>query len=422
MRKISLLATAALILTMTTARPISLLATDGYFGLGYGTRSQGMGGAGVAFPLGPLSPATNPASLVLSAPGWEIGIGLFNPNRHYEITGNPSGYPGTFGLAPGVTESGSRLFPVPHVGLSRPLGSNASFGVAIFGNGGMNTDYNARTFGVSPTGINMSQLFVAPTYAMRLNGSHAVGVTALIGYQMFKAEGLQAFSGFSSDAKNLTNNKTDSAFGFGVRVGYVGQVSEHLSIGAAYQSKVYMSKFKKYAGLFAQQGGFDVPSNWTVGVGIKASDRLDLAFDVQQMRYSEVKSVGNSLLPGLMQAALGAEGGAGFGWNNMTVVKTGLQYRAGGGWTWRAGYAYGRQPIPSSEVLFNILAPGVIEHHATFGFSKDVGRTSSFDIAVIRAFNKDVAGTNPLEAPGQQQITLGMDQWVVTLGYSIRLK
>ncbi|MCX6543408.1 MAG: outer membrane protein transport protein [Acidobacteria bacterium] len=422
MRKIILVATAAIILTMTTARPVSLLASDGYFSQGYGTCSQGMGGAGVAFPLGPLSPATNPASLVLSDPGWEFGVGLFNPNRHYEVIGDPSGYPGTFGLAPGLIDSGSRLFPVPHLGFARPLGSSASIGIAVFGNGGMNTNYSARTFGFSPTGINMSQLFVAPTYSMKLNARNAVGVTALVGYQMFKAEGLQAFSAFSSDSKNLTNNKTDSAFGFGVRVGYVGQLSKSVSVGAAYQSKVYMSRFKKYAGLFAEQGGFDVPSNWTAGVGIKLNDAFDLAFDVQQMRYSDVKSVGNLMLPNLMQAALGATGGAGFGWKDMTVVKTGLQYRVGGGWTWRAGYSYGKQPIPSSEVLFNILAPGVIEHHATFGISKDLGRGRAFDVAVMRAFNKTVSGPNPLEAPGQQTITLGMNQWNVTIGYSIRLK
>ncbi len=422
MRKQILVPIVAIILLITMAPPSAVLASDGYFSQGYGTCSQGMGGAGVAFPLGPLSPATNPATLVLSDPGWEFGIGLFNPNRHYEVIGNPSGYPGTFGLAPGLVESGSRLFPVPHVGFARPLGQNASFGLAVFGNGGMNTNYNSPTFGVSPTGINMSQLFVAPTCSAKLNQQNAVGVTALVGYQMFKADGLQAFGSFSSDPKNLTNNKTDSAFGFGVRVGYVGQVSRYFSIGAAYQSKIYMSRFKKYAGLFAEQGGFDVPSNWTVGIGIKPSDRLDLAFDVQQMRYSDVRSVGSAMLPNLVQAALGTAGGAGFGWKDMTVVKAGLQYRAGGGWTWRGGYSFGQQPIPSSEVLFNILAPGVIEQHATFGFSKDVGRGRAFDVAVMRAFSKTVSGTNPLEIPGRQQINLTMDQWNVTLGYSIRLK
>jgi long-chain fatty acid transport protein len=420
MRTRSLALAAALMLLLVA--PAQILATDGYFTLGYGTRSQGMGGTGVAFPLGTMSPATNPAGLALGDGGWELGVGLFNPNRAYEVTGIPSGYPGTVGLAPGKFESGSKLFPIPHFGFAKRAGANAMFGIAMYGNGGMNTNYSAKTFGFSPVGVNLSQLFIAPTYAARFGGKHAIGVTGLIGYQMFEAKGLQAFSAFSSDPTKLTNNGNDSSMGFGVRVGYLGQLSKQFAIGASYQSRIAMGEFKKYAGLYAEQGDFDIPSNWTVGVAITPNDKVRIAVDVQQMRYSEVKSVGNPMLPNLMQAPLGADGGAGFGWDDMTAVKFGIEHRVSDSFTWRAGYAYGQQPIPSSEVLFNILAPGVIEQHATFGFSKAVGDGKNLDFALTRAFNKNVSGPNPLEVPGLQTITLGMDQWVFTVGYAVRFK
>jgi long-chain fatty acid transport protein len=420
MRSNALAFTAAFILLLTV--PAQILATDGYFTLGYGTRSQGMGGTGVAFPLGTMSPATNPAGLALGEGGWELGVGLFNPNRGYEVTGNPSGYPGTFGLAPGKFKSGSTLFPIPHVGFAKKVGANGIFGLAMYGNGGMNTDYSNKAFGFSPVGVNLSQLFIAPTYAAKFGGKHAIGATALIGYQMFKADGLQAFSAFSSDPTKLTNNGTDSAMGLGVRVGYLGQLSKQFAVGASYQSRIAMGEFKKYAGLYAEQGDFDIPSNWTVGVAITPSDKVRIAFDVQQMNYGDVKSVGNPMLPNLMQAPLGADNGAGFGWKDMTAVKFGVEHHASPGFTWRAGYAYGKQPIPSSEVLFNILAPGVIEQHATFGFSKAVGAGKHLDFALTRAFNKNVSGPNPLEVPGLQTITLGMDQWVFTVGYSVTFK
>jgi len=414
--------TAVAALCLLVVLPARMSATDGYFMLGYGAKSQGMGGTGVAFPLGPLSPATNPAGLALAAPGWEFGLGLFNPNRSYDVTGNPSGYPGTFGLAPGKVTSGSSWFPIPHLGYARKVGADGVFGVAIYGNGGMNTHYSARTFGFSPTGVNLSQLFIAPTYATKLGGKHAVGVTALIGYQMFKAEGLAAFSPFSSDASRLTDAGNATSTGIGVRVGYLGQFTKQFAVGASYQSKMAMSPFKKYAGLFAGQGDFDIPSNWTVGIALTPTDTLRLAVDVQQVRYSEVAAVGNPMLPNLMQAKLGADSGAGFGWEDMTTVKLGIEQQAGGGFTWRAGYAFGKQPVQPSEVLFNILAPGVIEQHATFGFSKAVSGTGSFDFALTRAFNKSVSGPNPLEAPGQQTIKLSMDQWVFTVGYSVKLR
>jgi len=33
----------------------------------------------------------------------------------------------------------------------------------------------------------------------------------------------------------------------------------------------------------------------------------------------------------------------------------------------RAGYSHGKQPIPTNETQFNVLAPGVIEDHVTLG-------------------------------------------------------
>jgi long-chain fatty acid transport protein len=400
--------------------PGRLAATDGYFSTGYGTQSKGVAGAGVAIATDTLAPALNPATLVFVPDQIDLGASLFNPNRSYSVTGQPSGFPGTFGLAPGTVDSGSRLFAIPAFGMARKAGTNGAFGIALYGNGGMNTNYNAPTFGIAPAGVDLSQMFMAPTYARTFGGHHAIGVTGIVAYQRFSASGLQAFARFSSDDDCLTNNAHANSFGGGLRVGYFGTVSKYLSVGASYQSRIRMQKFEPYKGLFAQDGGFDVPSSWVVGVAVKPTTNVDLVADVQQVRYSEVKSIANTLLPNLMQAPLGSDTGAGFGWQDMTTYKFGVQQRIGTEWAWRAGYSYGRQPIPSAEVLFNILAPGVEEHHATVGLSKTVGRGRAVTLAITRAFSNTVTGPNPLEAPGRQQIGLEMNQWDVQIGYTFR--
>ena len=66
---------------------------------------------------------------------------------------------------------------------------------------------------------------------------------------------------------------------------------------------------------------------------------------------------------------LGGPNGAGFGWQDVTVYKAGFAWNADDNNTWRFGFSYGEQPIPSSEVLFNILAPGVMETHLTAGWT-----------------------------------------------------
>jgi long-chain fatty acid transport protein len=404
-------------IVVSSAGPLH--ATNGYFATGYGTDSKGVAGAGVAIATDTLAPAINPATLVFVPDQLDLGASLFNPNRSYTVTGQPSGYPGTFGLAPGTVDSGSRLFAVPSFGLSRKAGANGAFGLALYGNGGMNTTYPAATFGGTNAGVDLSQMFIAPTYARKLGNHQAIGVTGVIAYQRFAATGLQAFTSFSSDGSRLTNNDHANSFGGGVRVGYVGDLSRYMSVGASYQSRIWMTKFTSYQGLFAQDGSFDVPSTWVVGVALKPTPDLDVLADVQQVRYSEVKAIGNTLLPNLMQAPLGGDNGAGFGWQDMTTYKFGVQQRVHHGYTWRAGYSYGKQPIPSTQVLFNILAPGVEEHHATFGLSKIVGHGNAVSLAVTRAFSNTVTGPNPLEVPGRQQIALEMNQWDVQVGYSL---
>ena len=179
-----------------------------------------------------------------------------------------------------------------------------------------------------------------------------------------------------------------------------------------------MSKFKKYAGLLAEQGDFDIPSNWTVGLAYKTTPALIFLFDVQRINYSEVNSVGNPMLPNLQTSQLGNDNGAGFGWKDMTIYKLGVQWQSSKEWIWRAGYSQGKQPIQDTEMPFNILAPGVIEQHATVGFTRAMADKQELNFALTRAFSHSVSGPNPLEAPGQQTIELKMDQWQIAFGYA----
>jgi long-chain fatty acid transport protein len=283
----------------------------------------------------------------------------------------------------------------------------------------MNTNYDARTFGdplSSRTGVDLMQLFITPTYARKLNTKHAIAIAPIIAYQSFEAKGLHNFAGFSSDSSHLTNNDHESSYGVGVRIGYLGEILPVLNIGATWQSKVYMSEFDDYKGLFAEQGDFDIPSTWTIGVAVKATPELTFLVDVQEIYYSDVNAINNPLIPNLFVSQLGRNDGAGFGWDDITVLKFGVQWKSSKEWTWRAGYSIGDQPIPSSEVLFNILAPGVIEQHATIGFTRTIGTNQELKCAAMYAFPHSVTGPNPLDPV--QNISLRMRQWEFSVGYA----
>ena len=403
--------------TMLTAFAISPLAmaTNGYFAHGYGTKNKGLAGGGSALPQDAMIAASNPAGMVHVGDRMDVGAAIFSPSpRSYSVTGAPAGTPpANFPLAPGKYESDNDYFLIPHFARNWMLGSDSSIGVTVYGNGGMNTEYAAPgPYGGGVTGVNLEQLFVNTTYSRKLNENHSLGASVIVAYQRFEAKGLVAFGslGFSSDANNLTDNGTDSSLGYGFKLGWQGKVSKGLTLAASYQSEMQMEEFDKYRGLFAEQGDFNIPATWTVGLAFEVTPKSTLTFDVQNIMYSDIRAIANPLLPNLGASLLGNDDGAGFGWEDMTIYKLGYQWSTSDDWTWRAGISSGEQPIPNSEHLFNILAPAIMEQHITFGFTKKTGTDSEFNFAAMYAPKVTVSGPNPLNA-GPQTIELEMTQY-----------
>ena len=203
-------------------------ATNGYFPLGYGMKSQGMGGASMALAQDSYGGANNPASMVWAGSRLDLGGTWFKPVRDAERSG---------ALMPtlnGKVTSDREDFLVPEFGYNQMINSDLSLGLSVYGNGGMNTTYPQGNFncgggpanilcGSGTLGVNVIQLMVAPTVAYKLNPQHSVGATVLLAYQQFKAQGLQSFDNapgfppFTGAPGSVTNRGNDSAPGGGVR-------------------------------------------------------------------------------------------------------------------------------------------------------------------------------------------------------------
>lgn len=394
-------------------------ATDGYFSLGYGTVNKGLAGAGTAFYQTSII-GGNPAGNVFTDSQFSFGIALFNPNRKYTITGNPSMMDGTFGLAPGTVESDTKLFLMPSLGKNWKLNEKSALTASIYGNGGMNTDYPTMTFWDSSsetTGVDLAQLFADVSYSYKLAEKHSIGVSGIFAFQYFEAVGVNSFAPMSMDPANVSNNGTATSTGFGFKIGYLGEFFDGFWFGAKYQSKFSMSEFDEYAGLFAEQGKFDIPSNWSVGIAYDLTSDLKVLLDVQQIKYTDSKAVSNPMMTSTGMNPMGADNGAGFGWDDMTVYKFAFNYTGIDTWTLRGGFSTGKQPIASSEVMFNILAPGVIENHLALGCSKTLNdKGTALNFSFNYAFNSEVEGPNPMEMPNQQMIKLEMNQLEFEIG------
>ena len=409
----SLLVVVVLVLFVSSS-----FGTDGYFLTGYGAKQQGRGGAGVALPSDSLAAATNPAGLILVGNRYDLGVTLFRPIRSSTIVDNtlPPGYPDANG-----TYDGSRVkgFVLPELGYNHLASPRLAYGVAIFGNGGLNTSYTTPIplLGSTRGGVDIEQLFVSPSVAYKVNSHNSLGVALNVAYQRFSAEGLQNFASAttSNSPTQVTNTGHSNAYGAGVRVGWLGELNHLVNVGLTYQTKTYTSKFDHYAGLFAEQGGFDIPANFAGGIALKVHPKATVLFDAERILYGQVKSVANS---DANQALLGSSNGPGFGWHDITAVKIGADIKVSPALTLRTGYNYSQLPFDKSQTFFNILAPAVVQHHLHLGATWSSQNGKEVTVAYVHAFENTVNGVNSIPpTAGGGNANLRMYQNSVTLAY-----
>ena len=246
---------------------------------------------------------------------------------------------------------------------------------------------------------------------MKVNKDHSFGASLQIVYQKFKGQGLSSFYGYTSPAangvpyatgNNLTDRGDDTSWGYGLKLGWMGKVSDTVTLGASYTTRAKMDKFDKYKDLFAGQGYFDVPESMSLGIAFKAAPAVTIAADYQRINYSDIKSIANSSrtagdgLPpfGGIPNTLGCDTCRGFGWQSVNVFKLGVEYQYSQNLLLRGGYNHTDNPISSSNVTFNIIAPGVVKDHVTLGFTYNVSKDSEVTMAYMHAFKNSVSGAS----------------------------
>lgn len=431
-KQITILST--LIISMTV--PVIANATNGYFLIGFGAKSRAMGGTGVANNTGGMAAAFNPAAMIDSGTRFDIGAELFIPPRAVTHQSGILGYTDE--------ESNHNLFMIPSMGGTYQYNDKMALGFAFIG-AGLKTEYNQSVNsdscnkvnsgalspvynpgGCPPTffdpnititpapevGVELIQMQFIPSIAYKVNPNHTFGASLVLGAQWFRAEGLEAFNdlGFTASPGNLTGMGWEHGFGGGYRLGWLGTFAdEKLKLGINYSSRVWMEEFERYQNLFAENGDFDIPENYSIGIAYQFTPKWTAAFDIQQINYSDVRSVGNpgpavtapidgnlfELCPGADKSSckLGGANGLGFGWTDQTIYKIGVDWTINEKWNARAGWNYAKSPIPDDQVLFNMLAPATPEHHLTFGggyyFTDDV----------VLDFNMMIAFLNTIKGP-----------------------
>jgi len=406
---------AAAVSAAVLSTPFAAHATNGYFAHGYGIKAKGMAGAGVAYSQDSLAAATNPAGMVRVGNRWDAGAEIFAPDRTATTAwGSGAGFPTSTTYDGNGSGFGESWFLIPEFGYNQMVGNKMSYGISVFGNGGMNTSYNKPIYSATAenTGIDLMQLFISPTLSIRLDSKNTLGLSANIVYQRFKAEGMTLFG--------VASNGYDSSYGVSFRIGWMGDLTKNLTAGFTYQPKTKMQAFDKYNTLFAEGGNFDIPANFALGLAWKATPKMTVALDVERINYEGIKSISN---PNNFMVD-GTATSAGFGWEDMTIYKLGVDFKVNKDLVVRAGWNHGGQPIPASQTLFNVVAPATVEDHLTLGFTMNMsgGELSGY---YMHAFDNDITGVpggtatgpGPTGAQNPGSANIGMSQNAFGIAY-----
>jgi long-chain fatty acid transport protein len=82
----------------------------------------------------------------------------------------------------------------------------------------------------------------------------------------------------------------------------------------------------------------------------------------------------------------------GFGWEDIMVLATGLELSPSSAFALRGGWNYSENPVPDELSLFNIPAPAIVQHHATFGLGFQPFAGVNVDLAYYHVFENEISG------------------------------
>lgn len=428
---------ACALMIVTVMLSSSAFAGGGYFLLGYGPYAHQSGGTSAALGLDGFAGSSNPAKLAFTDNRLDLDALVFMPYRRIERRNSDTPYDFS-------SKSRNSFFVLPEAGYARRIDDRWSWGLTLYGNGGLNTEYADDTgvpdtnanparcgnapgnffLGCGKLGFDLAQVIVAPTLSWKLTPGQSLGIAPLLAAQRIKTYGLQAFEGVSSEPGAVSNRGYDYSTGAGVRIGWMFRPRPWLDIGATYASTIQMRKFERYRGLLADGGNFDIPQNFSAGLALRPAKDWELGVDVQRIFFGDVPALGNGVLNSLEDPQgkpLGSRKGSGFNWEHNTVYRGAVAYTLNARLTVRAGYAYGRRPAAdasANSISFGLLAPNPIRQ-VTVGASYKPAPGYELHFAYGRYVEKTFEGPSATAAfgvGGRESVTPHVD--TLMLGWS----
>jgi len=404
----SVRAAAPFVLLLLMAAPLH--ATDGHFLHGVGAVNSAMGGAGVASNADLLGAFyLNPAGL-LDGEGTRVALSmeLFKADR--TVSSRITGFGG------GATRSKSEFVPVPAFAWATSVNDKLTVGVGGLGIGGFGVDYAQdnsnpilapRPMGFGQVFSNFGLMKVSPALAFKASEKLTLGFALNVDWASLAVDPMPTASPAfdpGPDGVPMTQDDrafysrataTDGAFGFGFQAGLIVNATEHVNLGLSYSSPQWFQDFEYHSVYenpnlpnFGQARSFtfamDVPAVYIGGIAVD-TDRLLWTADAKYITYSSTA--------GFDEQGFDQTGAVkGFGWDDIWVLATGLQFSPTDRFSLRGGWNYSQNPVPDGLSMFNVPAPAIMQNHLTLGLGFMPFDGVNVNLAYYHVFETSISG------------------------------
>jgi long-chain fatty acid transport protein len=275
---------------------------------------------------------------------------------------------------------------------------------------------------------NYQLMQVGLTYAYELSEKFSVGIAPTFNYAMLELEP-NPLANPSQELGYPVSDKA-SATGFGAQIGLFYNSGKGFTAGASYKSKQSFNEFEfnnTYLDGSSAPGNtfkMNYPAIYSLGVGYSKS-KFDFALDYRMVDYENTE--------GFAEKGWTNTGSVkGFGWENISIVSAGVQYKGIEKFPLRVGYTYSSNPINSELAFFSVPATAVIANAFQLGFGYIINEKITLDAVYHHgASNGSTSGpllnpmmaspSNPYGAVPSSEVSYKMTTDMVMIGLSFKL-
>lgn len=331
-------------------------------------------------------------------------------------------------------DKGNSIIPTVAFVYAKP-DSKHRFGVHAFGVSGFGVDYpmsdnNPITLPQSMGGFghvysNYMLMQVGLTYAYKITDEFSFGLAPMFDYSALEVRPNPLASPSMTLGYPESNNAP--ALGFGFQAGLYYASEGGFKAGASYKSTQFFGDLSlKNTYLDGSDAGtvdfnMDFPAIYSAGVGY-SNETFDIGVDY---RYIDYKNTDGFSTTGWTPTG----SIAGFGWNSISAVAVGLQFKGIPNLPIRAGYTYSQNPVPEETAFFSTSAPAIIQNAVQFGLGYTFNDRFTINAGYHYGFAGEVSGqllspmaigeTNPLGAIPGSEVTHKMTTSMLLLGVDV---